>query len=386
MKEKDVRVRTPTTSDVKSAYRKKLYRKRTMEEVGRRFSYTINDATDSSSENDPAKQTVDASIDTVRYAGDQVSETVRAYSRKLSDRPKGEDVKRSEALRTESVKVDPEKVQSTSKNIQKARIKKNYAKTAREAHQGAKTAGKNGAKAGKKAAEDTTSAVSAAMQKITEFIAEHPVETILGALVIIILLAFMCTLNSCGMIFGGVSGGSVSATYTAEDADIRGAEADYQAKEAALQTKMNNVESLYPGYDEYQTDFDSLGHNAWHLASVLTVIHQDFTRADVQGSLTSLFNAQYTFTVTAQSETRYRTERRTGYTLVYDYDEDGIAIGYHYEPYTYYVEVPYTYTILTAKMVNNGLDNVINNLGLSADDLELYEYLNQTKGEKDYLF
>ena len=50
------------------------------------------------------------------------------------------------------------------------------------------------------------------------------------------------------------------------------------------------------------------------------------------------------------------------------------------------MEVPYTYTILTAKMVNNGLDNVINNLGLSADDLELYEYLNQTKGEKDYLF
>nr|MCR5279161.1 CHAP domain-containing protein [Lachnospiraceae bacterium] len=273
-----------------------------------------------------------------------------------------------------------------SKKLQKDKIKRDYAKKAREAQKGAKTAGKKGAKAGKKAAEDTGSAVSAAMQKITEFIAEHPVETILGALVIIILLAFMSTLNSCGMIFGGVSGGSVSATYTAEDADIWGAETDYQAKEAALRTKMNSVESLYPGYDEYRTDYGTIGHNAWHLASVLTVIHQDFTRADVQGSLTNLFDAQYTFTVTSQSETRYRTERRTGYSLVYDYDEDGVAIGSHYVPYTYYVQVPYTYTILTAKMVNNGLDNVINNLGLSADDLELYEYLNQTKGEKAHLF
>ena len=252
--------------------------------------------------------------------------------------------------------------------------------------QGAKSAGKKGAQAGRIVAEDVQSLVSAVMEKIAGFIAEHPVETILGGLVLIILLAFMCSLNSCGMIFGGVSGGSVSATYTAEDADIRGAEADYQAKEAALQTKMNNYQSLYPGYDEYRSDFGSISHDAWHLASVLTVIHQDFTRADVQGTLTNLFNAQYSFTVTTVSETRYRTERRIGYTLVYDYDEDGVAIGSHYEPYTYYVQVPYTYTILTAKMVNNGLDNVINNIGLSADELELYEYLNQTKGEKAHLF
>ncbi len=346
----------------------------------------MEEATDAAAEDDPANQTVDASIDTVRYAGDQVSETVKAYSRKLSDKPKGEEVKHSDALRTESVKTEPNKAHMDPKQAQKDRIKKNYAKTTREAQKGAKTAGKKGAKAGKKAAEDTGSAVSAALQKITEFIAEHPIGTILGALVFIILLAFMCTLNSCGMIFGGVSGGSVSATYTAEDADIRGAEADYKAKEAALQTKMNNVESLYPGYDEYRRDYGNLGHDPWHLASVLTVLHQDFTRAGVQGSLTSLFDAQYTFTVTAQSETRYRTERRTGYILVYDYDEDGVAIGSHYEPYTYYVQVPYTYTILTAKMVNNGLDNVINNLGLSADALELYEYLNQTKGEKAHLF
>ena len=201
MKEKDIRVRTPTTGDVKSSYRKKLYRKRTMEEVGRRFSYTINDASDSS-ENDPAKQTVDASIDTVRYAGDQVSETVKAYSRKLSDKPKGEEVKHSDALRTESVKTESNKAHMDPKQAQKDRIKKNYAKTTREAQKGAKTAGKKGAKAGKKAAEDTGSAVSAALQKVTELIAEHPIGTILGALIFIILLTFMCSLNSCGMIFG----------------------------------------------------------------------------------------------------------------------------------------------------------------------------------------
>ena len=375
--------------------KKKLYRKRTMEEVAKRFSYTVDKASDSADTADPARQTVDTAIDTTRFAGKETAEVIKSYSRKLKAKSASEENKPSDHLKSESVRASPgnnaeskapDKAHMDPKQAQKDRIKKNYAKTTREAQKGAKTAGKKGAKAGKKAAEDTGSAVSAALQKVTELIAEHPIGTILGALIFIILLAFMCTLNSCGMIFGGVSGGSVSATYTAEDADIRGAEADYKAKESALQTKMNNVESLYPGYDEYRRDYGNLGHDPWHLASVLTVLHQDFTRAGVQGSLTSLFDAQYTFTVTAQSETRYRTERRTGYILVYDYDEDGVAIGSHYEPYTYYVQVPYTYTILTAKMVNNGLDNVINNLGLSADDLELYEYLNQTKGEKAHLF
>ena len=377
------RVRTPTPEIKKSAYKKKLYRKRTMSEVKRSLEYGKDLADKFDDDGKGADEsTVDLAVDTAVTAGSRMAEYARNYSNKLKSDTETSKVKNSERMRPETDKKQGTAT-SESKKLQKEKIKRDYAKAA---NRNAKSAGKKVGKAGKKAAEETESAVSAALQKIGEFIAEHPVGALITALVIVILLVFMCTLNSCGMVFGGVSGGSVSATYTAEDADIRGAEADYKAKEAALQTKMNNYQSLYPGYDEYRSDFGSISHDAWHLASVLTVIHQDFARADVQGTLTSLFNAQYSFTVTTVSETRYRTERRTGYTLVYDYDEDGVAIGSHYEPYTYYVQVPYTYTILTAKMVNNGLDNVINNLGLSADDLELYEYLNQTKGEKAHLF
>ena len=147
--------------------RKKLYRKRTMEEVARRFTYTVNNATDSSDSSDTAKQTVDTAIDTVRYAGGESAETIKAYSDKLRNKPTSE--RRSETLKTESgrgspdkasaggykANADTERAQTYSHKLQKEKIKREYAKSAREAQKAGKTASTKAAKTGKKAAEET---------------------------------------------------------------------------------------------------------------------------------------------------------------------------------------------------------------------------------------
>ena len=61
-------------------------------------------------------------------------------------------------------------------------------------------------------------------------------------------------------------------------------------------------------------------------------------------------------------------------------------VNSYYQAYTYYVQVPYNYNILTVTLDNYGIEAAIGTLGLDADTMELYEYLKQTKGEKDYLF
>ena len=53
---------------------------------------------------------------------------------------------------------------------------------------------------------------------------------------------------------GGNSGsGLIASSYLSEDADITGAESAYVAMEAELQDMLDNIESEYPGYDEYQS-------------------------------------------------------------------------------------------------------------------------------------
>ncbi len=203
---------------------------------------------------------------------------------------------------------------------------------------------------------------------------------------IMFFLIILFTAGSCVMMFGSLSGGSISTTYTAKEDDIHGAEADYKAKEAELLQKVNNVESLYPGYDEYRYEIADVSHDPWCLTSALTVLHEDFTREQVQGTVSGMVDAQYSFETTAETEVRYRTEERTGYELVRETDDDGKVIDTYYRAYTYYVEVPYDYRILNVKLVDHGFSAAVETLGFDEDKTELYEYMNRTKGERTDLF
>lgn len=79
---------------------------------------------------------------------------------------------------------------------------------------------------------------------------------ILGLIFLLIISSF----SSCSMIGAGTGNGILSGTYTAEDADIRGANGDYQAMEADLQTEIDRVRMTHPGYDEYQFDLANINH------------------------------------------------------------------------------------------------------------------------------
>ena len=248
-----------------------------------------------------------------------------------------------------------------SRMAQKWKIKREYAKQAREAaRQGAKAAGA--------AATTTEKAVAYA----SRFVRRHKS----GVIIILLLFCLFLILNSVFSALPSLGTGMMNAvvgtSYTAEDEDILGANEDYTALENELRQKIANIERTHPGYDEYRYQVDELGHNPYELTSYLIAKLRTYTRENVQGELRALFEAQYKLTLTEEVEIRYRTETDT-WT-----DEDGTT---HTDTY----EVPYEYYILHVRLQNKTLPVVVNSL-LDAEQKEIYDITLEFKGNKPYLW
>ena len=243
---------------------------------------------------------------------------------------------------------------------QKQRIKKQYAKTLKAGGKAKKTAEAT-AKAAKKTAQET--------KRATFFVVRHWKGClIVGGIAFIVLLLFG-GLSSCSL-FGGNSGsGLIASSYLSEDADITGAESAYAAMEAELQDMLDNIESEYPGYDEYRVNADEIEHDPYVLISILSAWHEGvFTLDEVQSTLEMLFEKQYILTVEEEVQVRYRTETRT--------DSEG-------NPYT--VEVPYNYYILHVDLKNFNLSHVPVYI-MGEEQLSMYAMYMSSLGNRPDLF
>lgn len=257
-----------------------------------------------------------------------------------------------------------------SRMAQKWKIKRQYAKEAREAaRQGAKATGK------------AAGTVEKAAEKLALFVRNHKG----GAVVVLLLFCVFLIINSVFSALPSLGTGMMNAvvgtSYTAEDEDIIGANEDYTALENALRQEVADIERTHPGYDEYRYRVDELGHNPYELTSYLVAKLRTYTREDVQGELRALFEAQYRLTLTEEVETRYRTETRTGTSTSTD-PETGETTT---EEYEYEVEVAYEYYILHVRLENRTLPAVVASR-LDAEQKELYDILLELKGNKPYLW
>ena len=256
---------------------------------------------------------------------------------------------------------------------QKQKIKRQYAKEARNTAKGIKGAAERTRKAAAKAAEKT--------KQTAAFVARHPAGVAIAVGVLLLFIMVMSGLSSCGAMFSGTLNGVLGTSYTSEDSDLVEVENSYAGLENDLQKEIDNIERIHSGYDEYRYDLENIGHNPHELASYLTAKYQTYTRADVQSELQRIFNQQYKLTLTEEVEVRYRTETRTGTTTVTD-PETGETTT---ETYEYEVEVPYNYYILNIKLTNIPLSAIAEN-NLTPEQLEMYRVYLQTSGNKPLIF
>ena len=268
-----------------------------------------------------------------------------------------------EALFQKSVYENPAAASNPlSRWQQKQQIKKQYAAVKRAAQSGGSAAG---------AAQKTGKAAKTVKEKAQQagaYVMRHKkgFGIALGLFLIVCLL--LNTMSSCSMMAQSIGSAISGTTYPSDDPELVAVEANYAAKEAALQAEIDNIESSHPGYDEYRYDLDMIGHDPHELAAYLSAVLQGYTRASAQAELERIFAAQYQLTLTEEVEVRYRTETRT--------DSEGNE---------YDVEVPYNYYILNVTLTSKPISSVASEL-LTPDQLEMYQVYRQTLGNKPLIF
>ena len=168
------------------------------------------------------------------------------------------------------------------------------------------------------------------------------------------------TMSSCSMMAQSIGSVVSGTTYPSDDPELVAVEADYAAKEAALQAEIDNIESSHPGYDEYRYDLDMIGHDPHELAAFLSAVLQGYTQSSAQGELERVFSAQYTLTLTEEIQIRTYT------------DEDGDTHEYEYR-------------ILHVKLESRPISSLATEL-LTPEQLEMYQVYRQTLGNKPLIF
>ena len=259
-----------------------------------------------------------------------------------------------------------------NKHYQKQNIKKEYAAARKSGSQTASTATK---KTGKKTREK-------AVDKVKEFFAKNKKVFLwigVGAMVLVLLAA---GISSCTAMFTSTGSSVIASSYLSEDEAMLGAEEQYLQMEAELQDKLDNFESYYPGYDEYNFDLDDIEHDPYVLISILSALHEaEFTLDEIQSTLQMLFDKQYILTTEEIVEVRYRTETRVGSYTVTDPETGATSTEY----YTYEVQVPYNYYIMNVTLENFNLSHVPVYI-MSQDQLSMYATYMSVVGNREDLF
>lgn len=228
--------------------------------------------------------------------------------------------------------------------------------------------------------------------RIRDRIKKGVIDTLKGSKKLIVKKAKGILLILIGIIFLGTfviqfSGGAMSGvvnsissilttSYLSSEEQLKGINQYFSGLENDLYDKIENVESDYPGYDEYIVNQNGfIGHNVHELLSYITARFGEVKNlSEVRGILDGLFNDMYKLSYDEEIEIRYRTATET-YT-----DEDG-------NEYTESHEEPYEYKKLIVTLDKKEMDSIIREVFAEyPDNLKHYEALFLAQGNMAEIF
>ena len=295
-----------------------------------------------------------------RFGRRKLRKAIREHPARAVERAESKHIKATaDYYYRKTVEEHPEMQESgaVSRYLQKQKIKRQYAKQAREVAR--KTA---------KAAEGTASVTGKLTEKVSAYIKEHPGGLLLLLAAFLLLVVLQSCMSSLVTVGNGVAGAIGASTYAAEDADLLGAETAYCALEDELQRYLDTYTRTHD-YDEYHFDLDTIEHDPYVLISMISALHEGaWTLDEVRGTLQDLFDRQYILTEDVVVEVRYRTVTRT--------DSEGND---------YEVEVPYNYYICYVTLENFNLSHVPVYM-MSEEQLSMYALYMSTLGNRPDLF
>ena len=299
-----------------------------------------------------------------RFGRRKLRKAIREHPAKAVERAESKHIKATaDYYYRKTVEEHPEMQEggAVSRYLQKQKIKRQYAKQAREA-----------ARQTAKAAEGTASVTGKLTEKVSAYIKEHPGGLLLLLAAFLLLVVLQSCMSSLVTVGNGVAGAIGASTYAAEDADLLGAEAAYCALEDELQRYLDTYTRTHD-YDEYHFDLDTIEHDPYVLLSIVCALHEgEWTLDEVRGTLQMLFDRQYILTEDVVVEQRYYLETDT-WT-----DEDGNT---HSDTYRVY----YDYYICYVTLENFNLSHLPIYI-MGEDQLSRYALYMATLGNRPDLF
>ena len=299
-----------------------------------------------------------------RFGRRKLRKAIREHPAKAVERAESKHIKATaDYYYRKTVEEHPEMQEggAVSRYLQKQKIKRQYAKQAREV-----------ARQTAKAAEGTASVTGKLAEKVSAYIKEHPGGLLLLLAAFLLLVVLQSCMSSLVTVGNGVAGAIGASTYAAADADLLGAEAAYCALEDELQRYLDTYTRTHD-YDEYHFDLDTIEHDPYVLLSIVCALHEgEWTLDEVRGTLQMLFDRQYILTEDVEVERRYYLETDT-WT-----DEDGNT---HSDTYRVY----YDYYICTVTLENFNLSHLPIYI-MGEETLSRYALYMATLGNRPDLF
>jgi len=254
----------------------------------------------------------------------------------------------SRATYRKSVADNPRLQKSlTSRMIQKRKIQRQYAKAAR------------GAKGSGGVVKRTATAVSKASQLLVKAIVKNPkVLAIIGAFLFLFAI-ISAVVSACSSVATGVGQAVVATSFVAESLHMDDASIAYTELETDLQVRLANIQTEFPGFDEYRISGSVTGHDPLELMAYLTAIHQDFTYPEIRVILQELFDEQYQLTITPSIEIRHYL------------NEDNVL-------------VPFEWHVLTVTLTARSFTDVINER-MNEDQRQHFDLLMLSRGNRQYV-
>lgn len=193
-------------------------------------------------------------------------------------------------------------------------------------------------------------------------------------LLAVVIIGFMTLSQIATFFLGGISSVTsqvMSTTYLSGEDTLADINSEFTNLEYELADELANIESYYPGYDEYHVGGDTdIGHDIHELLSFITARYGEVTNASsLSGELKDLFNKMYKVDYETVVETRYRQ-------VCYGSGED-----------RYCVMEPYDWYILKVTVEKKELDTVAREEFIGYEDnLAHYEALLETGGNMEHYF
>ena len=244
---------------------------------------------------------------------------------------------------------------TVKQSLKKAQMKRNQVKNARETQRHATKA---------------TEFIKKIAKKVQEALAKN-YKLILGAAVILLIFGiFTSACSSLTMMMCDTGTSIIATSYTAEDDDIYAAEDYMKSLENNLNDYISNIPNYYVGWQEYRYHLDEIKHDPYGLISYLTAKNMCFEYNDaLKNDIQTLFNALYTLKIVSIHEIRSYSYTTT--------DEDGNEI---------IVTVYYDYYILDVTLTANDFDEAVKAQIEELGVYDLYELLQESKGNRPDLF